>query len=94
MRLVDKHQCIFWQVIDQRRWSLTRFTSRKMARIIFNALAKANLFKQFKITLGALLTPLRFDQLIVAGKEIDALPQFVLDCLNGTQHRFAWRHIM
>jgi hypothetical protein len=63
-------------------------------RVVFDALAEAQLVEHFQIEAGALLDALAFDQLLVGLEELDALAQLVLDLLDRLQHRGARRDVM
>ena len=94
MRLVNEHQRIARQVIDQGRWCLARTTAGEMPRIVLDALAEADLVEHFQIEFGPLLDALCLDQLIVPGEVIDPLTQLLLDRLDGAQHGVARRDIV
>ena len=70
MAFIDEQQCIVRQVIEQRRRRFARKTARKMPRIIFNAVAIADLLDHFQIEHGALIQPLRFDQLALLSSSL------------------------
>ena len=65
-----------------------------MPRIIFDALAEAQLLQHLQIEARALLQPLRFHQLVFLVEEIEPLAQFSLDGLDGAQHGLARRHVV
>ena len=65
-----------------------------MARIIFDALGKADFAQHFQIVAGTLLDTLRLDQLVLTSEILDAFRQFNLDRLNSLQYRAARRDVM
>jgi len=83
VRLVDDHQRVLRQVVDQRRRRLARLAPRKMPRVVLDALAEAQLGHHFEIETGALLQPLRLDQLAVGVIPLQAIAQLNLDLLDG-----------
>ena len=85
MTFVDKHQRIGRQIINQGRRRFARLAPRQMARVVFNAFAKAHFDQHFQIKAGALLDALTFEQLIFFLVVLNAITQFVLDRLNRTQ---------
>ena len=94
MRLVDEHQRVGGQVIEQGRRRLTRLAPREVARIVFDALAETQLVKHLEIEAGALLDALRLDQPAFTVEELDAQAQFLLDRLDRAQHGGARRHVV
>ena len=65
-----------------------------MPRIVFDALAEAQLLQHFQIEAGALLQPLRLDQMAVIDIAFDALAQLFLDRLDGAQDGIARRYVV
>ena len=65
-----------------------------MARIVFDALAKAHLIEHFQIKKRALLQALRLHELVVPIKLLKALFKFCLDAFDGTHHLIARRHVV
>ena len=94
VRLIDEHQGIRWQIVNQGWWRLTCLAPGKMSRVIFNPLAETDLIEHFQVKLGALLDTLRLDQFVIANEVIDALLQLLLDRLDGTQHGRPGCHVM
>ena len=92
--LVDHHQRILRQIIDQRRRRLAGFATAHVARIIFDAFAETDFVEHLQIERGALLNALRFEQFVFARKIFDALAQLHLDAFERVQHRAARRHVM
>ena len=58
---VDEHERIVRQIIEQRGRRLAGQPAGKMARVVLDAVAVADLLDHFEIEHGALLQPLRFD---------------------------------
>ena len=65
-----------------------------MARIILDALAKADLDHHLDIEPRALLDPLRLDQFHLRNKKIPLLHELELDLFDRVEHLVAPRHIM
>ena len=61
--LVEEHQRVLRQVVDQRRRRLARRRARQVARVVLDALAVADLLQHLEVEARALLEALRLDQL-------------------------------
>ena len=61
-----------------------------MARVVFDALAEADLVKQLEVVPSALLDTLQLDQLVLLLKKRDALDELRLDGLDRLQYGAAW----
>ena len=88
--LVDHHQRIVRQVIDQRGRGVSRLAAGKVARVIFDPLAETELVEHLEVEPGALLDPLRFDQPGRAKEVLDPVGELELDrvdCLQGGRPR-------
>ncbi len=94
MALVDDHQRIVRQVIDQRGRRLARRAAGEMARVVFDAFAEAELREHLQIETRALLDALRLDEAAGILEELDALTQLLLDGVDGTQRRLPGRDVM
>src|SRR3954470_14020403 len=94
MTLVDDHQRVGREIVDERRRRLARQTAGEVARVVLDALAEAKLGEHFQIESRALLDPLRLHQAPGVLEELDALAQLRLDRLDGAQRRLARRHVM
>ena len=94
MALVDDHERVVRQIVDQRGGRLAGLASGQMARVILDALAEAQLGEHLQVEAGALLDALRLQQLALALEELDALAQLGLDALDRPQRRPARRHIV
>src|ERR1043166_7371391 len=62
MRLVNDHQSVARQVIEQRGGRLARFLACEVSRIVFNASTKTHLLDHFKVKHRSLMQPLRFNE--------------------------------
>jgi hypothetical protein len=58
VRLVDEHQGVGRQVIDQRRRRLARLAAGEVARVVLDALAEAQFVEHFQVEAGSLLDAL------------------------------------
>ncbi|MNM65456.1 hypothetical protein D3C81_769030 [compost metagenome] len=94
VRLVQEHQRIGRQVVDQRRRRLAGARAGQVARVVLDALAEAQLGEHFEIEAGTLLQPLRLDQPVFLVEELQPVAQFVLDRLDRAQHGLARRHVV
>ncbi len=65
-----------------------------MPRVILDPLAEAEFGEHLEIEPGALLDPLRLDQLACLPEKLDPLAQFGLDGIDRAQGRFARRDVM
>ena len=83
MALVDEHDRIVRQVIEQRGRRFAGQPSGKMPRIILDAVAVADLFHHFEIEHGALVQPLRLDQLALRFELRTPRFELGLDRLDG-----------
>jgi len=83
VRFVDEHDEVARNVVEQRRRWLTGQPPGKMARIIFDAVAVADLAHHLEIEHGPLMQALRFEQLAFRF-ELRAVPRELrLDGLDG-----------
>jgi hypothetical protein len=55
-------------------------------RIVFDAVAVTDLGQHFQVVAGALLQPLRFNQLVLRVQLLEALAQLDLDGFHRLQH--------
>ncbi len=63
MGLVDDHQEVVREVVEQAARTLARRAAREVARVVLDPLAGAGRGEHLEIVLGALLEPLRLEQL-------------------------------
>ncbi len=92
--LVDDHESIVWQIVDQRGRRLARVASGQMARVVFDALAETQLGEHLQIEARALLDALSFQELALALEELDALAQLGLDGFDRPQRGAARSHVV
>ena len=64
--LVDHHERVRWQVVEQRRWRLARRALRQVPRVVFNPVAVANLPDHLEVEHRPLVQALRFQHLATA----------------------------
>ncbi len=92
--LVDDHQRVARQIIEQRRRRLAGCAPREVTRVVLDALAEAHLVQHLEIEPRALLDALAFDELVVLLKPLDALRKLRLDRVDRPQRGRARRHVM
>ena len=63
VRLVDHHQHVLRQVVEQRRRRLAGLAAGEVARVVLDAVAVAGLAQHLEVEHGALVEPLRLEQL-------------------------------
>ena len=73
--LVDDHQRVRRQIVDQRRRRLAGAAAGQVPRVVLDALAEAQLGQHLEVEARALLDALRLEQLALALEELDALAQ-------------------
>ena len=83
--LVDDHQRVLRQVVDQRRRRLARLAARQVPRVVLDALAEAELGQHLEVEARALLDALRLEQPACLLEELDAAAQLQLDRLDRAQ---------
>jgi hypothetical protein len=79
MRLVDKQQVIFREIVDQRPWLLAGFSAVQVAGVVFHAGAIADFLEHFDVVFRAGLETLGLQQLALVFQFDDAHFQFVVD---------------
>ena len=79
MRLVDHHEIVVGEVIQQTGRTFSRLTSADMARIILDAGTGTDLRQHFQIEICALIESLRFQQLSLQAKLCQAFAEFLAD---------------
>ena len=94
MAFVEKHQCVGRHVVDQGGRRLARRCARQMPAVVLDALAVAHLLHHLEVEAGALLQPLRLDQLAILDELGHPLAQLDLDGFHRGQHPLARRHVM
>ena len=92
--LIDEHQRIRRQVIDERGRRLAGSCARQVPRVVLDALAEAQLLQHFQIEERALLQPLRLDELALGMKERQSVLQLGLDGVECAHDGGAWRDVV
>ncbi len=62
VRLVEDHQEVFGEVVDERRRRLAGLPVREVARVVLDAVAEAHLLHHLEVVLGPLLEPLLLEE--------------------------------
>ena len=94
MGLVDHQQRVGGQVIKQCGRRCSGFAPGEVARIVFDAVAVAQLHDHFQVEAGALFQPLGFYQFVVGTQVIKALLEFFLDVFDSGEQGFAGRYVV
>ncbi len=94
VRFVDERQRVSGQIVDQRRRRLARRASRQVTRVVLDALAEPDLDHHLDVEAGALLDPLRFDQLGLSRKEFLLRRELDLNLLYRVEHLVPACHIV
>ncbi|MNG03596.1 hypothetical protein D3C84_866850 [compost metagenome] len=94
MGFVDHQQGVVRQVVVEGRWRRTGRAPGEVARVVFDAVAVAQLEDHLQVETGALLQALRLHQFIVGAQVFQAFLQFDLDALDGVHQGFPWRHVV
>ncbi len=83
VRLVDHQQVILGEVIEQAGRRLSGNAAAQVPRIVLDAVAEAHLLDHLQIEHGALLQPLRLEQLVLRAQERQAFLQLLADGQHG-----------
>ena len=94
MALVDEDQRVARHVFEKGRRRLARLAPGQIARIVLDAGAAAGRLDHFEIVGGALLEPLRLQQLALGEELVEADLQVALDLLDRLQQGRPRRHVM
>ena len=94
VRLIYHQQKILGEIIYQRKRRLTGLTSRKMARIIFDAGAVAHLLHHLQIIISALLQTLCLQQPAMLIQLIKALVQLLANIIHSAFKILTTRNIV
>jgi hypothetical protein len=94
MALVDEQQGVLGQIFEKRGRRLARQAAGQETRIILDSGARARRGDHLKVEIGALLEPLRLEQLALGMKLLEALGELVLDRLHRLLQSRPRRHIM
>ena len=90
--LIDEHEEVFGEVVQQRPRGITGVTPVEMAAIVLDALAVAGLAQHLQVEPGALQQALRFEQLTLVLQHGDVLVELRLDALDGLFNALHRRH--
>ncbi len=91
---VGEDESIVGQIFEERRRRIARIAARQIARIIFDAGARARRLHHLHIERRALFETLRFEELAGIVKLVEALFQLGLDRLDRLLQRRFRRHIV
>ncbi len=92
--LVDEHQVVVREIIQQRGRRLSRRAAGQMARIVLDSGAESHLGQQFQIVQRALLQALSFEQPVVRAKEFEPLLELGADIPDRDFHPVGGRYVM
>ena len=92
--LIDKDEVIVRQIVQQRGRRFARQTTGKMPRIILDSVAISDLPDHFQIEHGALIQPLRLDQLAILFELRMPADQLFIDALQRLLARLRRHHIV
>src|SRR5262249_47017269 len=94
VRLVEDQQKVVREVIDQRRRGLAGLASRKMPRVIFDALYEPQLLEHLEVVHGALLDALFLEKAALLIEVVEPLAELGADALDSTRQLLPRRHVM
>ena len=94
VRLVDNHQKIIREEVEQRQRRFAFFAKFQMSRIVFDSGAKAGFAHHLHVEVRALGNTLRFNQLVFLLKELDALCQLLFNVTAGEVDFILCHHIV
>ena len=94
MGFVNHQQTVCRQVIKQRRRRFARPAPGKIARVVFDARAVAQLVHHFEVELGTLAQALLFQQLVVFQQHFTPLRQLDFYLFHRLNDSLAWRHVV
>ncbi len=86
MALIDEHQKVAREVVEQCRRRLAGSAAGQMARVVFDAGAEAHLGQQLKVVHRALLQALSLEQAILAAEVLQPLPKLGADIPHRLLH--------
>ena len=87
--LVDDEQRVVRQIVEQARRRLARRAAGEIARVVLDARAVAHLFHHLHVEHGALLEPLRFEQLAGVAQLAQAVAQILANLIDRADDRFS-----
>ncbi len=91
---VDHQQRVRRKIVEQARRRLPRRASGEMARVVLDPLAEPDLGQHLEVEGGALLEPLRLQQLVVAVELLQPVGELDLDRLDRLQHGAPGAHVV
>ena len=94
MAFVDEDQRLVGEIFEQGRRRLARLAPGQPARIVLDAGAASRRLDHLDVEIGALLQPLRFEQLAVGAEIGEAQDQLRLDALHRLLQRRARRDVV
>ena len=94
VRLVDEHQKVLREIVQQRERRVAGPAAVEVARIVFDAGAIADFAHHLNIVARALLQPLRLHQTVARAQRLHLLVQVALDVLKAGVHLLARGHIV
>ena len=94
MAFVDDHQRARRKVVDQRGRRLAGAASGQVPRVVLDALAESDFRHHLQVEAGALLDPLRLDQLHLPDEEVLLLDEFDLDLLDRVEDLLPPGHVV
>jgi hypothetical protein len=94
VRLVDEHQAVVGEIVDERRGRLARLASGQVARVVLDARAEAHLLEALDVVERALLQALALDQAVAGGQLGQALLELDLDALDRAPQVVRGRHVV
>ena len=94
MRLVHHQQKVLREVVQQRKGRLPGLSAVKVARVVLDARAEPDLSQHFDVVIGALLQPLRLQQLVLVAEHLQLLLQVLLNDVDLPVHRLARDRVM
>ena len=92
VRLIDEHEAVLGEEVEQRVRRLPRLPAREVPRVILDPRAIANLKEHLDIITRTSPEPLGFEQLAVLLELFQTLLQFVLDRLDRTLDALLRQH--
>ena len=94
MAFIDDQQRVVRQIVEQTRRRLPRLPARQIARIVLDAGAVADLLHHFHVEHGALLEPLRLQQLAGVTQVRESHTQILADLVDGTDQALPRGHVV
>ncbi len=92
--LVEEHQVVFREVVQEGVRGIARLAPVQVARVVFDPRAVAHLLEHLEVKVGPLFQPLSFQQLSLGVKLGKALGQLLADGLDGPAERVLGGDVM